>query len=155
MLDIRKATPADGPAILECLARAFEPFRAAYTPAGFADTVLSPETIDQRFRHMTLFVATEGGRIVGTIGCARSGGGEGHIRGMAVLPEWQGRGVAERLLMAAEAELRSAGCAAVTLDTTAPLQRAIRFYQKHGYRATGRVGDFFGMALYEYEKRVT
>lgn len=77
---------------------------------------------------------------------------DGHIRGMAVLPAWQGRGVADELLAAVEDELRRLGCARATLDTTAPLARAIRFYQRHGYRATGRVADFYGMPLYEYAK---
>jgi len=40
----------------------------------------------------------------------------------------------------------------VTLDTTRPLERAIRFYERCGYRATGVVRDFFGMPLFEYAK---
>jgi ribosomal protein S18 acetylase RimI-like enzyme len=42
----------------------------------------------------------------------------------------------------------------VTLDTTRPLQRAIRFYERHGYRQTGRVSDFYGMELIEYAKEL-
>src|SRR5262245_24818052 len=104
---------------------------------------------------MTVFVARDrAGAIVGTIGGAPHED-EGHIRGMAVLPGWQGRGVAETLLGAVEAALADAGCAFITLDTTAPLARAIRFYERHGYRATGVVTDFFGMPLYQYEKRLT
>jgi putative acetyltransferase len=71
---------------------------------------------------------------------------------MAVLPEWQGSGVARALLHAAETELRKNQCERVTLDTTEPLQRAVRFYEKHGFRPSGRVSDFFGMPLYEYVK---
>lgn len=73
---------------------------------------------------------------------------------MAVLPEWQGTAVASALLAAAEAELRNAGCKYVTLDTTMPLQRAIRFYERHGFAASGRVADFFGMELFEYTKQL-
>ena len=47
------------------------------------------------------------------------------------------------------ADLRERACARVTLDTTAPLDRAIHFYESHGFRATGSVNDFFGMPLYE------
>jgi GNAT superfamily N-acetyltransferase len=53
-----------------------------------------------------------------------------------------------------ENELREAGCSLVTLDTTAPLARAIRFYERNGYVRSGVVSDFFGMALYEYKKRL-
>src|SRR5205085_10387464 len=96
--------------------------------------------------------ASETGEVFGTISCAALERGEGHIRGMAVLPAWQGTPIAQRLLATAEQELRRQGCNRASLDTTAPLQRAIRFYEKHGYLASGKVGDFFGMPLYEYVK---
>jgi GNAT superfamily N-acetyltransferase len=72
---------------------------------------------------------------------------------MAVLPAWSGCGVAPLLLHAAETYLAEQGCAIVTLDTTAPLRPAVAFYQKYGYRRSGRVSEFFGMPLYEFEKR--
>lgn len=148
---IRKATTEDLDGILACLHTAFERYRSQYTPKGFADTVLDFETIRRRMREMCILIAVSEERIVGTIGCAANGG-EGHLRGMAVSPEWQGTGVAGVLLCAAETELRNNGCTFVTLDTTAPLKRATRFYEKHGFSASGRVSDFFGMPLYEYSK---
>lgn len=147
---IRKAGPADADAILHCLSEAFAPYRAAYTADAFADTVLSPATIARRLAEMTVLVAIDGGEVAGTIACARVSAEEGHLRGMAVRPKWQGAGVAARLLAAAEAAL--ADCARITLDTTAPLERAIRFYETHGYRRTGRVRDFFGMPLHEFAR---
>jgi ribosomal protein S18 acetylase RimI-like enzyme len=101
---------------------------------------------------MCLFVAVAAGYVVGTVGCQALGNGEGHLRGMAVLPEWQAKGVAKALLAAAETELRRRQCRRITLDTTEPLQRAVRFYRKHGFSASGRVSDFFGMRLHEYIK---
>jgi ribosomal protein S18 acetylase RimI-like enzyme len=149
---IREADAEDAPAILNCLAMAFAPYRAGYTPGAWLDTVLTPETLEQRLSSMNILVAVspqEG--VVGTIAFALSGD-EGHLRGMAVLPAWQGRGVAEALLLAAEAELVSQKCARITLDTTEPLERATRFYEKHSYRRSGKVTDWFGMRLFEYEK---
>lgn len=90
--------------------------------------------------------------IIGTLAFNLLKGGEGHLRGMAVLPEWQGREISRRLLGFAEEQLRELNCARITLDTTAPLLRAISFYERHGYAATGRQTDFFGMPLFEYEK---
>lgn len=81
-------------------------------------------------------------------------GSEGHLRGMAVVPEWQGRNVAAALLQSAESQLTALGCDRITLDTTAPLRRAIRFYESSGYESTGVVLDFFGIELFEYRKRV-
>jgi GNAT superfamily N-acetyltransferase len=46
---------------------------------------------------------------------------------MAVRPEWQDRKIALQLLHRAEDDMRVTGCHRITLDTTAPLQRAIRF----------------------------
>jgi GNAT superfamily N-acetyltransferase len=152
---IRRAASADAAAILDCLSAAFASYRERYTPAAYADTVLSTETIRDRMASMALFVAgTPGGEIVGTIGCQVASPVEGHLRGMAVLPSWQGHGVAADLLTAAEAELRNQHCARITLDTTEPLERAMRFYEKYGYRRSGKVTDFFGMPLFEYVKTI-
>jgi GNAT superfamily N-acetyltransferase len=150
---IRRATAADAQGILGCLDLAFEPYRALYTLSGYADTVLAPATIYQRLAAMTVLVAeSAAGEIVGTIGCQVAAVEEGHIRGMAVCPRWQGTGTAQRLLDAAIAELRGLHCSRVTLDTTEPLRRAMRFYQRNGFRPSGRLGDFFGMRLIEYVK---
>jgi ribosomal protein S18 acetylase RimI-like enzyme len=149
---IRKGTGEDGPEILKCLAAAFEPYRTRYTPGAWLDTVLNSETIQQRLASMQVFVAVSAEGVVGTIACADVDQDEGHLRGMAVLPAWQGRGVAEALLLAAEAELISRRCHRITLDTTEPLERAIRFYERHGYRRSGAVTDFFGMRLHEFAK---
>ena len=131
-LQIRRAEVQDAEAILACLASAFEIYREQYTPAAFSDTVLHSNTVQCRMRDMHVLVAVCNGDIVGTIGYSVSGQ-EGHLRGMAVVPFCHGTGVASGLLRAAEDELRNCGCALVTLDTTEPLKRATKFYEKHGY----------------------
>jgi len=149
---IMRATFDDSEGILSCLRAAFEPYRAQYTPAGYEDTVMTSETVRKRIEDMTVLIArNEAGLIIGTIG-ATARGAKAHIRGMAVVPPSQGGGVGDRLLKAIERELTGAGCSRVTLDTTAPLTRAIRFYERNGYVRSGVVSDFFGMPLYEYEK---
>ena len=90
--------------------------------------------------------------VAGTIACNVVRAEEGHLRGMGVLPALRGAGMAAQLLSRAESELRSRGCTRITLDTTEPLQRAMRFYERHGYRRSGKVSDFFGMPLIEYQK---
>ena len=149
--EIRRAAAADAAGILDCLSAAFAPYRDSYTAPAYRDTVPNAESLALRMRDMCLLVALTESGIAGTIGCQASGS-EGHLRGMAVRPEWQGRGVAQALLSAAEAELRASGCRRVNLDTTGPLERAARFYRKHGYAPSGRVADFFGMRLAEYAK---
>lgn len=150
---IRAATAGDTEGILACLREAFEPFRARYTPGAWLDTVLTPETLRARFAEMTVLVATDpGGAVIGTISHLRLSPDEGHVRGMAVRPGWQGRGVAQALLESAEEGIRRDGCARVSLDTTEPLRRAIRFYERNGFTPTGRISEFFDMPLFEYVK---
>lgn len=152
---IRKANPSAGPAILTCLQSAFEPFRAEYTAEAFEDTILTPDSLALRFSTMQIYVAeAPDGQIVGTIACNVSNPAEGHLRGMAVAPAWQGSGVAGALLRAAEAALAEQGCIRVTLDTTQVLSRAKRFYERNGYHLSGSVADFFGLPLYEYAKEL-
>ena len=121
-MSVRSATEGDCDGILACLHSAFEPYK------------------------------TEAGEIIGTIACQVRVEGEGHLRGMAVDPRLQGRGISQQLLERAESELHARHCQRITLDTTQYLQRAIHFYECNGYRASGKVTDFFGMPLYEYIK---
>jgi ribosomal protein S18 acetylase RimI-like enzyme len=152
VITIRRAQVEEVESIGECLESAFEPFRSQYTRDAFRDTVLSSEAIRERMVHMTIYVAIANEReIIGTVASALEGR-EGHLRGMAVRPAWQGRRIADQLLHAAERDLLAAGCERIALDTTVPLQRAIRFYQRNGFAPSGRVTDFFGMPLYEYVK---
>ena len=153
--EIRQARAADTSGILECLAEAFEPYRTSYTSAAFLDTVLTAETLAERTKSMTIYVALDQrGEVAGTVACGLVDREEGHLRGMAVASAWQRAGVATRLLATAEAELRAKGCRRITLDTTAPLQPAMKFYEKNGYRRSGKVQDFFGMPLFEYVKAI-
>ena len=150
--EIRPATFADCAGILRCLQDAFAPYRTDYTPGAYADTVLDSDGVKRRFEEMTVLVAVIADAIIGTIACSVSGPDEGHIRGMAVDPEFQGHGVARQLLRRAENELRERHCKRVTLNTTLPLRRAKRFYVREGYCPTGRQIEFFGMPLFEYAK---
>ena len=154
-IEIRPATSEDATSILKCLAAAFEPYRKHYSPSAFADSTLTHQTVHPRLQQMHVLVATLSGNVVGTIGAAwHPEIAEAHLRGMAVLPEWQGRGVSAKLLPAIEAWLLSRGCKRVTLDTTLPLAAAMQFYEKHGYHRSGKIGDFFGMPLIEYQKQL-
>jgi ribosomal protein S18 acetylase RimI-like enzyme len=148
---VRAATSADSAAILACLSEAFVPYRGQYTPGAYADTILTADALVRRFTAMTILVATDAsGAVAGTIAASAGPRDEGHLRGMAVRNAWQGSVAAAALLASAEALLAARGCRRVTLDTTAPLTRAVAFYRKHGYAPTGRVQNFYGMPLYEY-----
>ena len=150
-IEIRPAGLADAPAIASCLAAAFECYRNAYSPAAFADTVPDSEQIALRIQKMRVLIAVNSKKVVGTIS-ALINEDHGHLRGMAVLPNFQGSGIASKLLAEIEHWLRSQRCHEVTLDTTEPLTVAMKFYERHGYRRSGKISDFFGMPLIGYVK---
>jgi GNAT superfamily N-acetyltransferase len=152
-ITIHRAALEQADGILECLRSAFAPYEHNYTKVAYEDTVLTQQTLPRRLDEMTVFVALDrSGRVIGTIACNVIGQSEGHLRGMAVRPEHQAHGLAGQLLERAEAELVTQNCSRITLDTTEPLQRAIRFYEQRGYRRSGKIRDFFGMPLIEYVK---
>jgi ribosomal protein S18 acetylase RimI-like enzyme len=152
---VRRADLGDALHVLDCLRAAFEPYRDAYTPQAFADTVPTPLKMAERLAETAVFVAVSpAGEILGTVGGRVVDEREGHLRGMAVRPACEGSGVARRLLEVVEDALVAGGCSRITLDTTAPLRRAVRFYERNGYRRSGVVRDFFGMPLFEYVKTI-
>lgn len=149
---IRRAAPRDSQGILDCLRQAFEPYRRCYTDLAFDDTVLSPATLQRRQSEMQILVAVESAnRVIGTVAYGVTDR-DGHVRGMAVLPEYQGRKIAAALLAQVEADLRGLNCVSVTLETTCPLRRAMHFYEKRGFSRTAKVFSFFGMELVGYRK---
>jgi GNAT superfamily N-acetyltransferase len=149
---IRPAQAGDEDGILQCLAAAFEPYRADYTPEAYADTVLDKSALAVRMQRMHVLVASSTGKIVGTVAGSMAKS-EGHLRGMAVLPELRGSGLATALLVEIERWLKNRGCKRITLDTTLPLHAAIKFYENNGYKRSGRLEDFFEMPLVEYVKQ--
>jgi N-acetylglutamate synthase-like GNAT family acetyltransferase len=111
-ISIRQATSQDVSGLLACLQEAFEPYRDAYTREAFTDTTLTDETVRRRLREMHVLVAVSArDGVAGTVG-GLANGDEGHIRGMAVRPQWAGSGVARKLLDAVEGELRHAAARA-------------------------------------------
>jgi GNAT superfamily N-acetyltransferase len=57
----------------------------------------------------------------------------------------QSSGIADRWLTHAESHFRERNRKRISLDTTATLTRAIRFYKRHGFVSSGKVQDFFGI----------
>lgn len=153
---IRRATKKDSEAVHETLLAAFEKYQSYYSPKGFTDTVLSKEMAKDRIKEMNVYIAVEKeGKIIGTIGWQKLNDSEGHIRGMGVIPNWQGKkGPAKLLLQQVEKDAKKEGCIILTLDTTEVLKRAQHFYEKNGFRKTGKIGDFFGSLIHEFEKKL-
>jgi GNAT superfamily N-acetyltransferase len=153
---IRTATEKDALDIHHILVKAFAEYKYFYSQEGYEDTVLSEEKAKKRIQQMNIYVAEDkSGEIIGTIGWEKINEKEGHIRGMAVIPERQGKNSpAVKLLEKVEKRARAEGCSFLTLDTTKILIRAHKFYEKNRFTRTGKIGDFFGSEIIEYGKKI-
>jgi GNAT superfamily N-acetyltransferase len=148
---IRRATPADAPAIAAVQARAW---RHAY-----AD-IVAPErmpTVEQQaprwVAHMgaggEVHVWDQDGRVVGfaTAGPGRDDATQGELYAIYVDPPAQGAGVGAALLAAAEQALRDAGHGEAILWTFEANGLARAFYERRGWRADGGRQDHFAPEL--------
>ncbi|HEX8097491.1 MAG TPA: GNAT family N-acetyltransferase [Pyrinomonadaceae bacterium] len=132
-MQVRTAAPGEAALIASVLLEAFVEYRDAYTPEAFAATTPAGDEVLSRMKEGPVWVATLGGEVVGTAS-AVARGGELYVRGMAVLPKGRGLGIGELLLREIEDYARAQGCARLTLSTTPFLHRAIRLYERFGFR---------------------
>jgi GNAT superfamily N-acetyltransferase len=138
---IRRASPADAPAIAAVQARAW---RHAY--ADIVDPERMP-TVEQQAPRWVVHMESGGevdvwdqdGRVVGfaTAGPGRDDASEGELYAIYVDPPAQGAGVGAALLAAAEQSLRDAGHGAAILWTFEANGLARAFYERHGWQADG------------------
>jgi ribosomal protein S18 acetylase RimI-like enzyme len=87
--------------------------------------------------HEAFLVAREaGGGIIGAVRVAHRPP-DGHVGMLSVRPDAQGRGIGRRLIEAAEALCREAGCATVSLEIASPRTELPPLYERLGYRRVG------------------
>ena len=155
LINIRTATPGEAEAIAAVLHESFAEYERLYTPEAFAATAPSSDRILSRMSEGPAWVAVrDDGLIVGT-GAAVGKGESLYIRGMAVLPAARGRGVGEALLRHIEGFAAAQGYRRLILSTTPFLDRAIRLYERFGFRR-GDEGphDLFGTPLFSMVKEL-
>jgi [ribosomal protein S18]-alanine N-acetyltransferase len=87
-------------------------------------------------------VAMVDGAVVGYV-CGTLEQGHAHLIRLAVLPEFERRGIGGALLDAARRALLTKGAMRVTINTPASFT-AIRLYRRLGYRALMEVADIYG-----------
>ena len=81
-------------------------------------------------------------KIIGECG-VRDIVGEGEITNVAVHPDWQGFGIASRMLGDVLARSLEEGMTAFTLEVRAGNRPAIALYEKYGFRTEGIRADFY------------
>ena len=99
-----------------------------------------------------VWVAVRDRRVVGTV-AAVPRGPELYVRSMAVVPSARGQRAGESLLKRVEEFASAHGYERLTLTTTPFLSRAIRLYERAGFRPSGRGPlKLFGTPLFEMVK---
>ena len=87
-------------------------------------------------------VILSGDRVIGYIS-SWYGYEEMHILSIAVAPDDRGGGAAEMLLDEAVKKSREKGCLKAVLEVRVNNGRAIRFYEKHGFKQVGRRKGYY------------
>jgi putative acetyltransferase len=151
-VQIRRAGPGDSAAIVAVLYESFAEYEPLYTPAALAATTPAPDQVLERMREGPFWVALEGDRTIGTASVVSKSEGL-YIRGMAVLPAARGRKTGWLLLEHMEDFAVQEGLKRLFLSTTPFLTRAIRLYERFGFRRVAAgPHDLLGTPLFTMEK---
>jgi GNAT superfamily N-acetyltransferase len=138
-VEIREATPDD-------LADLLRAYRDAGIDGGVTFTGDEAREQFARFRQYPsyrFFVARADGAFAGTYALiildnlAKRGRKAGVVEDVAVLPDFQGRGVGRAMMEHARAECRAAGCYKMTLSSNIARESAHAFYDSLGFERHG------------------
>lgn len=135
---IRRAGARDLAAVMDLYAQAIDGGRALKR----ADAARIFRRM-ARYPSYRLFVARAGGRIVGAFellimdNLGHLGAPSAVVEDVAVLPEWQGRGVGKAMMRFALEECRKAGCYKLALSSNLKRAAAHSFYESLGFEKHG------------------
>ena len=136
-MPVRPGTDADAAAAAELVRQVLREHGLPFEPAGLDADILAPEA-HYAAGGGAFYVATDpGGRIVGTAALRRTGPASGEVRRVFLLPEARGNGTGRALLDAVLAAARARRLDRVTLTTRLRYDRAIRMYERAGFRLVG------------------
>lgn len=151
---IRRATPADAPAMANLLHLSFIEYKSFYTEAAFAATTPQEEKIIRRLDDGPIWVAVRYATIVGTVS-VRFYGEALYIRSMAVHPAARGAKVGESLLNRVILFATIHGYKRLFLSTCPFLTAAIRLYEKMGFKRSPKgPHELHGTPLFTMEKHI-
>ena len=81
-----------------------------------------------------IFVAVQHGQVIGTCALVRQPDGEVELAKLTVSPDFQGQGIARRLVERCIAYAREQAVRRITLMSNSQLQAAIRLYESMGFQ---------------------
>ena len=139
-LVIRPARPGDAPEAALLLEAAYAPWRAR-----LADLPDVASGVDTEIARGPAWIAEADGRLAG-IAIAEARDGIMHLANLAVAPDAGGRGIGSALVRAVEAATARRGISKMRLATHALMEGNVDFYERLGWRETGRDGNKVLMA---------
>lgn len=128
---LRRAAPADVPAIMELE-------RSIFENDAWSERSMRSEVAGEHGYYLVAFEPESPDRIDGYAGLlAPRGGGEGDIQTIAVAPHARRRGLGRRLMLALIAEARKRGAREVFLEVRADNPGAQTLYRDLGFEEIG------------------
>ncbi len=136
----------------------------AYKPSDFEallamDQLCFPKTIAYGRREMKIYMQAPGAhcivaennqQIAGFVLTEREGP-LGHIITLDVLENYRRKSIGSLLLIAAEKDAASHGVKRMYLETATTNKPAIALWQKHGYRETATIENYYGRGQNAFE----
>lgn len=120
----------------------------AYVAGPLAEFVL------KRGERDCLWLAEDGGRLVGCVAIVSAGEEEAQLRWYVVAPEARGRGLGRRLLDEALSFCRRVGYRSVYLWTVSRLERAAALYRAAGFQLVEQKPGAWGTEVLEQKYRL-
>ena len=132
---VRDATPEDTATLADIFFRAVREGATAYSEAERIAWVAEPVPVDvwaERIEGLDTVVAEEDGALLGFMSLRAE---DGYLDLAFVLPEWHGKGVAERLYCVLEGRARAAGSRRLTTHAS---RMARPFFARMGWQVVAR-----------------
>jgi GNAT superfamily N-acetyltransferase len=149
---MRLAGIEDAATIARVLLLSFSEYRPSYTASAFAATTPSATAVVARLSEGPIWLAQSEDAVIGTVSAVLRGDSV-YIRGMGVLPNARGQQIGFALLERVELFARELSRPRLFLSTTPFLDRAIRLYERSGFRRIDDgPHDLFGTPLFTMEK---
>src|SRR5215211_313582 len=141
-VEVRDAGRSDLPAVRRVLLGAYQEYAEVLAPAVFGRYLTDILDVQGRTGAGRQLVATDGGRVVGTVTFYADAGQEGFgwpagwagLRALGVEPAARGQGIGQALVRACLERARAGGAPVLCLHTAEFMTAAVAMYERLGFR---------------------